>query len=97
MKALIAFDGWGVPLVGNFPIYRISHDQFTHWSSELLGKGDKSFYADPPVEHLDLWRSDKDSPAHVFEGVARLLCNRHFCRTVFPDDLYALRCLLKAP
>lgn len=57
IEALIAFDGWGVPLVGNFPIYRISHDYFTHWSSSLLGKGDKSFYADPPVNHLDLWRS----------------------------------------
>ncbi|NDJ17209.1 hypothetical protein [Myxacorys almedinensis] len=56
-RSLIAIDGWGVPLYGNFPIYRLSHDYFTHWSSALLGRGSESFYADPPVEHLDLWRS----------------------------------------
>ncbi len=57
VKAFIAIDGWGVPLSGNFPIHRLSHDYFTHWSSSLLGSGSDSFYADPPVEHLDLWRS----------------------------------------
>ncbi|WP_041225812.1 hypothetical protein [Crinalium epipsammum] len=57
VKALIALDGWGVTLAGNFPIHRLSHDHFTHWSSALLGAGEDSFYADPPVEHLELWRS----------------------------------------
>jgi hypothetical protein len=57
VKAFIAVDGWGVPLWGNFPIHRISHDYFTHWSSALLGAGWDSFYADPPVAHLELWRS----------------------------------------
>lgn len=57
VKAFFAFDGWGVPLYGNFPIHRLSHDYFTHWSSALLGAGEDSFYADPAVEHLDLWRS----------------------------------------
>nr|CAD5935525.1 hypothetical protein NO713_01572 [Planktothrix pseudagardhii] len=57
IKAFIAIDGWGVPLVANFPIYRISHDYFTHWSSALLGSGNESFYAEPAVEHLELWRS----------------------------------------
>jgi hypothetical protein len=57
VKALIALDGWGVPLEANFPIHRVSHDFFTHWSSRLLGKGLDSFYADPAVAHLDLWRS----------------------------------------
>ena len=57
IAAFFALDGWGVPLVGNFPIHRISHDYFTHWSSALLGKGGDSFYADPAVEHLELWRS----------------------------------------
>lgn len=56
VKALIALDGWGVPLTANFPIHRLSHDYFTHWSSALLGSGADSFYADPPVTHLDLWR-----------------------------------------
>lgn len=57
VKAFMAFDGWGVPLSGNFPIHRLSHDYFTHWSSALVGAGEESFYADPAVEHLDLWRS----------------------------------------
>ncbi|MBW4650267.1 MAG: hypothetical protein KME06_16510 [Kastovskya adunca ATA6-11-RM4] len=57
VKAFLALDGWGVVLGGNFPIHRLSHDYFTHWSSALLGTGDDSFYADPPVEHLELWRS----------------------------------------
>ena len=57
VKAFLAFDGWGVPLYGNFPVHRVSHDHFTHWSSALLGAGEDSFYADPAVEHLDLWRS----------------------------------------
>ncbi|HEY9641761.1 MAG TPA: hypothetical protein V6C57_14835, partial [Coleofasciculaceae cyanobacterium] len=57
VKAVIAIDGWGVPLYGDFPIHRISHDAFTHWSSAWLGAGQASFYADPAVEHLQLWRS----------------------------------------
>ncbi|UBF26093.1 hypothetical protein K9N68_31945 [Kovacikia minuta CCNUW1] len=57
VQAFIAVDGWGVPLGGTFPIYRISHDSFTHWSSALLGAGETSFYADPAVDHLVLWRS----------------------------------------
>lgn len=61
IKAFIAIDGWGVPLAGNFPIHRISHDYFTHWSSALLGSGADSFYAEPPVEHLELWRSPHNS------------------------------------
>lgn len=61
VKALIAIDGWGVPLIGNFPIYRISHDYFTHWSSALLGGGKEGFYCQPGVRHLDLWRSPQSS------------------------------------
>ena len=60
IKALIAIDGWGVPLIPlsvNFPIHRISHDYFTHWSSKMLGGGHNNFYADPAVEHLEMWRS----------------------------------------
>lgn len=55
IKALVAFDGWGVPLWVNCPIYRFSHDYFTHWSSALLGSGEESFYAFPAVDHLQLW------------------------------------------
>ncbi|NJL80226.1 MAG: hypothetical protein HC836_19900 [Richelia sp. RM2_1_2] len=57
VKAFIAIDGWMVPMMGNFPIYRMSHDYFTHWSSCLLGSGDNNFYAQPAVEHLEIWRS----------------------------------------
>lgn len=56
VKALLAMDGWGVPLFGPFPIHRLSHDAFTHWSSAWLGAGNDSFYATPAVEHLNLWR-----------------------------------------
>ena len=57
VKAFFAFDGWGMPILADFPVYRLSHDYFTHWSSALLGQGDGSFYADPAIAHLDLWRS----------------------------------------
>jgi hypothetical protein len=57
VKAFIAIDGWGVPLWGDFPIHRMSHDYFTHWSSSLLGSGNDNFYAEPPVDHLSMWRS----------------------------------------
>lgn len=57
VRALIAVDGWGVPLAGEFPIYRLSHDYYTHWSSALLGAGRSRFYADPAVSHHSLWRS----------------------------------------
>ncbi|MFN6571916.1 hypothetical protein [Dendronalium sp. ChiSLP03b] len=57
VKAFIAIDGWGMPLWGNFPIHRLSHDYFTHWSSALLGGGHNNFYAEPPVDHLSMWRS----------------------------------------
>ena len=56
VRAFIAIDGWMVPLAGNFPIHRVSHDYFTHWSSCLLGSNDRNFYAQPAVEHLELWR-----------------------------------------
>lgn len=63
VKAKIAIDGWGVPLIANFPIHRLSHDYFTHWSSSLLDFGHTErnfFYADPQVEHLDMWRSPQN-------------------------------------
>jgi hypothetical protein len=63
IQAFIALDGWGVPLWGDFPVHRLSHDHFTHWSSALLGAGESSFYADPAVAHLQLWRSP-----HLVQG-----------------------------
>ncbi|MBD2292737.1 hypothetical protein H6G06_04365 [Anabaena sphaerica FACHB-251] len=64
VKAFIAIDGWGVPLWGNFPIHRLSHDYFTHWSSVILGSGEDNFYADPPVDHLSMWRSPQQVQGH---------------------------------
>jgi hypothetical protein len=55
VAALIALDGWGVPLVGDFAIHRVSPDRFTHWNWGWPSPD--SFYADPGVEHLTLWRS----------------------------------------
>ncbi|QKQ75388.1 hypothetical protein [Nostoc sp. TCL240-02] len=63
VKAFIAIDGWGVPLQGNFPIHRMSHDYFTHWSSCLLGCGQNNFYAQPAVDHLSMWRCLTESPS----------------------------------
>lgn len=69
VKAVIAFDGWGVPLLGNFPIHRVSHDRFTDWSSTLWGRNDSSFYADPDIAHLDLWRSPQTVQGWTTEAV----------------------------
>jgi hypothetical protein len=55
LGGMVAMDGWGVVLHG--PVARMSHDAFTHWTSIPLGGGSQSFYAEPPVSHLDLWRS----------------------------------------
>ncbi len=59
IKAFIAIDGWGVPLWGEFPIHRISHDYFTHWSSKMLGSQHNNFYAEPAVDHLQMWGEPK--------------------------------------
>jgi hypothetical protein len=56
IQTLIAIDGWGMPLGGTFPIYRLSHDRFSHDSSGWLG-GQSIFYAEPSVPHLQMWRS----------------------------------------
>ena len=45
VKVLFAFDGWGVPLIADFPCYRLSHDYFTHTTSKLLGGDKNAFYA----------------------------------------------------
>ena len=60
VQSLIALDGWGMPLMANFPIYRVSHDHFTHWSSAILGAGKRGFYTAPAVSHLAIWRSPEN-------------------------------------
>lgn len=57
VRALFAVDGWGVPLVAPFPVYRLSHDWFTHVTCRPLGSGVVNFWADPAVPHLELWAS----------------------------------------
>jgi hypothetical protein len=64
VAALIALDGWGVGLYGNFPVYRLSHDEFTHWSSHVLGGGSESFYAQPSCTHLDLWSQPEQAQGY---------------------------------
>ncbi|MGC1309599.1 MAG: hypothetical protein WA885_20445 [Phormidesmis sp.] len=55
VSTFVAIDGWGVPIIG-MPVCRMSHDSFTHWSTLPLGSGQVNFYADPAVEHLQMWR-----------------------------------------
>ncbi|GCL43546.1 hypothetical protein H6F39_13930 [Anabaena sp. FACHB-1250] len=62
VQAFIAIDGWGVPLGGNFPIHRLSHDHYTHWTSAYLGIRENNFYADPAVDHLSMWHSPQTVP-----------------------------------
>jgi hypothetical protein len=69
IRAFIAIDGWGVPLFANFPIYRFSHDYFTHWSCLLIGGGETNFYAEPSVNHLDIW-SNPQAVKGVFVGLS---------------------------
>ena len=57
VKGFFAFDGWGVPLVADFPIHCFSHDQFTHHTSTFWVKNQDHFSAYPSVSHLDIWRS----------------------------------------
>lgn len=69
VQAVIAIDAWGMPLVGNFPIHRLSHDRFTHDTSLSLRHKD-SFYADPAVEHLEMWRSPATVTGWVVNSTA---------------------------
>lgn len=55
VRAVIALDGWGVPLAGPFAVHRLSHDWFTHLTTPQPGTSEH-FYADPAVPHADLWR-----------------------------------------
>ena len=55
IKALMAIDGWPIPFWGKFPIYRVSHDLYTHRTTLRLGAGLEQFYCDPAVEHRSLW------------------------------------------
>lgn len=71
---LIAFDGWGVPVLG-LPVVRLSHDRFTHLStlpldavgSLLRDASNVNFYADPPIEHLHLWGDPESADGWVVE------------------------------
>ncbi|MEY3298117.1 MAG: hypothetical protein RLZZ597_1377 [Cyanobacteriota bacterium] len=57
VRGLFLVDGWGVPWQGVAPLHRLSHDNFTHHSSRLLGAGRADFVAQPAVPHRQLWRS----------------------------------------
>ncbi|WP_017712037.1 hypothetical protein [Prochlorothrix hollandica] len=85
VQAFCALDGWGVPVGGGFPIHRLSHDFFTHWSSALLGTGSLNFYADPPVSHADLWQQP--------QGVGGWACDRRSSPNSSPQYLSAAQFL----
>ncbi|MEO0801483.1 MAG: hypothetical protein AAFY57_04305 [Cyanobacteria bacterium J06642_2] len=56
VKAIVAVDGWCVPLDSMAaPVYRLSHDLITHENGLAWGGGCAQFYADPAVSHLYLW------------------------------------------
>lgn len=78
---LIAIDGWGVPLFGEFPIHRVSHNRFTHWSSLILGGNATHFYADPAVEHLTIWHSP-ESVRGIVESSNRTMTAADFISEV---------------
>lgn len=83
VQGLIAIDGWGVPLFGDFPIHHMSHDFFTHWSSAFLGEERESFYADPPVEHLTLWHSPDHVQGYKVVGTSRqIMTAQHFLMSI---------------
>lgn len=56
---LIAIDGWGMPLMGDLSIYRMSHDRWTHRTTYFPSASESKgyFYSCPGVEHLALWQS----------------------------------------
>lgn len=74
VRAVFAWDGWGVPAGGDFPLHRLSHDAWTHWTSALLGAGQTSFYADPGVAHLELWRSPQQVAGWAVTPAATYPC-----------------------
>lgn len=87
--AVIALDGWGMPLVGDFPIHRVSHDFFTHCTSVGFGPAGDSFYADPGVPHLDLWRSP-----HAARGW-QVVAAQHGCRQATTAATFITALLLR--
>lgn len=54
----IAIDGWGMPLLGNLAVYRMSHDVWTHRHTYFPTAAESQgyFYSEPAVEHLKLWK-----------------------------------------
>lgn len=68
IEALLALDGWLVPLFTPFPCYRLSHDRFTHLTSRPLGMGERNFWADPAVSHLDLWHDPRRAQGWAVAG-----------------------------
>lgn len=55
----IAIDGWGMPLLGNLDIYRMSHDRWTHNTTYFPSPQESQgyFYSDPAVDHLAIWQT----------------------------------------
>lgn len=66
---MIAVDGWGMPLVGDLEIYRMSHDRWTHHTTYLPSPVNSKgyFYAHPAIDHLSIWQSPQLS-----EGVGAI-------------------------
>lgn len=94
ISAVIALDGWGVPLVGDFTGYRLSHDAFTHRTSGWGEPHRVRFYAAPPVEHLTLW----EHPARVTGWQTAPSPSKDACRLQKTTALaFLIRCLQQHP
>ncbi len=88
VAALIAIDGWGVPTVGPWPTYRLSHDAFTHTTSLWLGAGRGNFYASPSVAHAAMWCSPHQVVGYAVPGQGQPMSP--------PQPMTALRFLVNA-
>lgn len=93
---LIALDGWGVPLVGHFPIYRLSHDEFTHQTTAHWG-GERCFYADPPVAHLSLWGTSGSVTGWYLKNDQRFSVTALQCLVMLIHELAKMSVILGSP
>lgn len=90
-STLIAMDGWGMPLWGNLTIYRISHDRWTHDTTYLPSPAESTgyFYAEPTVEHLELWQSpDQIQGMGAMGTTAASMTMREFIAAALMKSIY---------
>ncbi|MDX2271336.1 MAG: hypothetical protein NW237_05230 [Cyanobacteriota bacterium] len=70
LLGVIAWDGWCVPLRLPCRVSRLSHDLATHQNGWWWGQGQAQFYADPFVDHLQLWRDPRQVEGWIYPSGA---------------------------